>query len=107
MKEIVFNKYNYECYKDFYTQIYSDLNGKGFLDWEDYENLNYSADMLNEFLWYNQNKNIKYIFIGFDLEKIKQEKTFDDYKYKLIFEVFEYFITKYPNNSMEIIKEER
>ena len=107
MKEIVFNKYNYECYKDFYTQIYSDLNGKGFLDWEDYENLNYSADMLNEFLWYNHDKNIKYIFIGFDLEKIKQEKTFDDYKWRIIFDVIQDFVKEYPNNAMEIIKEEK
>ena len=102
MKEIIFNKQMCESYKDFYVQIYKDLNGKGFLDWEDYDDLCYRADMLNEFLWYNHDKNIKYRFIGFDLEIIKQEKTFDDYKYKLIFEVFEYFITKYPNNSMEI-----
>ena len=107
MKEIVFNKYNYECYKDFYTQIYSDLNGKGFLDWEDYENLNYSADMLNEFLWYNHNKNIKYIFIGLDLDKIKQEKTYDDYQWRLIIEVISDFVKEYPNNTMEIIKEEK
>ena len=58
--------------------------------------------MLNEFLWYNHDKNIKYIFMGFDLEKIKQEKTLDDYKYKLIFEVFEYFVKQYPNNVLEI-----
>ena len=107
MKEIIFSKETYESYKDFYAQIYRDLNGKGFLDWEDYEDLHYDADMLNEFLWYNHDKNIKYIFIGFDLVKIKQEKTFDDYKYKLIFEVFEYFVSQYPNNTMEIIKEEK
>ena len=105
MKEIVFNKKNYKSYKDFYTQIYKDLNGKSFLDWEDYDDLCYSADNLNEFLWYNHYKNIKCIFMGFDLDEIKQEKTLDDYKYKLIFEVFEYFVEQYPNNSMEIIKE--
>ena len=82
MKEIIFSKETYESYKDFYAQIYRDLNGKGFLDWEDYEDLHYDADMLNEFLWYNHDKNIKYIFIGFDLEKIKQEKTFVKKIYK-------------------------
>ena len=107
MKEIIFNKETYENYKDFYAQIYRDLNGKSFLDWEDYEDLHYDADMLSEFLWYNNDKNIKYIFIGLDLDKIKQEKTYDDYQWRLIIEVISDFVKEYPNNTMEIIKEER
>ena len=107
MKEIIFNKETYENYKDFYAQIYRDLNGKGFLDWEDYEDLHYDADMLSEFLWYNHDKNIKYIFIGLDLDKIKQEKTYDDYQWRLIIEVISDFVKEYPNNTMEIIKEEK
>lgn len=107
MQEIVFKKDNFESYKDFYVQIYRDLNGKDFLDWEDYENLHYNADMLNEFLWYNNDKDLKFIFVGFDLEKIKQEKTYDDYEWRLIFEVVEYFVKEYPNNTMEIINEEK
>lgn len=92
MKEIIFNKQMYESYKDFYAQIYKDLDGKSFGDWQAYENLNYNADMLDEFLWYNHDKNIKYIFIGFDLEKIKQEKTYDDYKWRIIFDVIQDFV---------------
>ena len=103
MKEIIFDKQMYESYKDFYVQIYKDLDGKSFGDWKAYENLNYNADMLDEFLWYNNDKNIKYVFINFDLEIIKQEKTFDDYKWRIIFDVIQDFVKQYPNNTMEII----
>lgn len=103
MKEIIFDKQMYESYKDFYVQIYKDLDGKSFGDWKAYENLNYNADMLDEFLWYNNDKNIKYVFINFDLEIIKQEKTFDDYKWRIIFDVIQDFVKRYPNNTMEII----
>ena len=105
MKEIIFNKLMYESYKDFYVQIYKDLDGKSFGDWQAYDNLNYNADMLDEFLWYNNDNNIKYVFINFDLEIIKQEITFDDYKWRIIFDVFKDFIKQYPNNTMEIINE--
>lgn len=107
MKEIIFNKQMCESYKDFYVQIYKDLDGKSFGDWKAHENLNYNADMLDEFLWYNNDKNIKYVFINFDLEIIKQEKTFDDYKWRIIFDVIQDFVKEYPNNAMEIIKEEK
>ncbi len=100
-KEIIFDRKNYESYKDLYAQIYKDLDGKGIPDFEDYENLGYSGDMLNEFLWYCHNDNIKYIFVGFDKEKIKLQNTFDDYKYNIVIEVFEDFVKKYPNNELE------
>ena len=105
--ELIYKKSECKTYKDFYEKICKDLKLEEDMDLCDYENLAYSADMLNEFLWYNHDKNIKYRFIGFDLEIIKQEKTVDDYKYKLIFEVFEYFVSQYPNNVLEIIKEEK
>ena len=100
-KEIIFDRKNYESYKDFYVQIYKDLDGKGIPDFEDYENLGYGGDILNEFLWYCHNDNIKYIFVGFDKEKIKLQNTFDDYHYQIILEVFEDFVKKYPNNELE------
>ena len=100
-KEIVFDRKNYESYKDFYVQIYKDLEGKKIPDWEDYDNLCYSADALVEFLWYCHNDNIKYIFVGFDKEKIKSQNTFDDYHYQIILEVFEDFVKEYPNNKLE------
>lgn len=101
MREIIFNKKNYESFKDFYVQIYKDLEGKKIPDWEDYENLCYSADALNEFLWYCHNDNIKYIFINFDKEKIALQKKYDDYEYSIVLKVFERFVKQYPNNKLE------
>lgn len=101
MKEIVFDKNNYKSYKDFYTQIYNDLDGAHTVDWEQYENLYYSADALNEFLWYKEEENNKYVFVNFDKEQIAKQKTFDDYKYNIVIEVFEDFAKSYPNNTVE------
>ena len=106
MKEIIFCKKNYMSYKDLYSQIYRDLKGKNIPDWEDYDNLGYSGDMLNEFLWYCHKDNNKYIFIGFDKDKIKLQKNYDDYKYNIVIEVFENFVKEYPNNKLEFRMEE-
>ena len=40
-------------------------------------------------------------------DKIKQEKSYDDYEWKIILEVIKDFVNQYPNNTMEIIKEEK
>ncbi len=101
MKEIVFNKNNYGSYKDFYIQIYRDLEGKEIPDWEDYDALHYNADLLDEFLWYCHNDNIKYIFVNFDKEKIALQKIFDNYQYNIIIYYFEKFVKEYPNNKLE------
>jgi len=106
MKEIIFDKNKYSSYKDFYSQIYKDLEGEKIPDWEDYKDLCYNADGLNEFLWYCHNDNIKYIFVNFDKEKIKLQKTYDDYEYNLVLEVFEEFVEKYPNNKLEFRMDE-
>ena len=63
--------------------------------------------MLDEFLWYNNDKKVKFIFIGFDLEKIKEEKIYDDYEYGVIFKVFNRVVSEYENFTTEIIKEEK
>ncbi len=106
MKEIIFNRKNYKSYKDFYTQIYKDLEGNKIQDWEDYENLCYSADGLVEFLWYYHNDSIKYIFKNFDKVKIQQQKNYDNYEYNLIIEIFEDFVKEYPNNQLEFKMED-
>ena len=62
MQEIIFDRNNYESYKDFYVQIYKDLDGKSFGDWRAYDNLNYNADMIDEFLWYNNDKKLSLYF---------------------------------------------
>ena len=107
MKEIIFNKKYYKSYKDFYTQIYKDLEGKTIPDWEDYENLHFNADLLEEFLWYYHNDNLKYIFVNFDKEKIKLQKNYDDYEYNLILQIFEDFVQKYPNNLLQYENDEK
>ncbi len=101
MKEIIFNRKNYKSYEDFYKQIYKELDGKHNIEFEDCEDLHYSADRLWEFLMGYYDEAIKYIFLNFDKEKIKEEKNYNDYKYKMILEIFEEFTQKYPNNKLE------
>ena len=36
----------------------------------------------------------------------KGQKNYEDYKWNLIFEVFEEFVKKYPNNKLEFINED-
>lgn len=106
MKEIIFDRKNYKSYKDFYTQIYRDLDGKNTIDWEDCTDLEYFADLLNEFLWYKSDEDVKYIFINFDKDKISLQKNYDDYEYNIIFTIFNRFIKEYPNNKLEFKMEE-
>ena len=80
MNEVIFDRKEYKTYKDFYVQVYKDLDGKSIPDWEEYENLNYKADFLNEFLWYCHSDNTKYIFVNFDKIKIRKKKTYFDIK---------------------------
>ena len=107
MKEIVFDKNNYSSYKDFYVQIYEDLDGAHTMDWEQYDNLCYSADALGEFLWYKAEENIYYIFKNFDKEIIVNQKTYEDYEYGLIIKIFERFAKNYPNNIVEFMPVEK
>ncbi len=106
MKEIIFDKNKYSSYKDFYSQIYKDLEGEKIPDWEDYDDLHYNAGLLDEFLWYCHNDNIKYIFVNFDKEKIKLQKNYDDYEYSIVLKVFERFVKQYPNNTLEFKMDE-
>ncbi len=105
MKEVIFNRKDYKNYKEFYEDVFNKLDGKNNIDFKDMPDLLYSGDVLNEFLWYNHDKSIKYIFVGFDLEKIKEEKTLDDCHYVIIFRVFSRFVNEYPNNSVEFRSE--
>ena len=101
MKTIIFDKNDYNSFKDFYKDIFIKLDGKHNIDFEDYPDLNCSADMLYEFLWYNFDENINYVFKNFDLETIKTEKPYENYMLNLIVKVFEDFVKKYPNNKLE------
>ena len=107
MKEIKFNRNDYKSYKDFYCDAYEKLDGRRFDDFDYCQvPLGHSADTLEEFLWYCNKDNNKYIFVNFDKEKIAQQKNFDDYKYNIIIEVFEDFVKDYPNNKLEFRMED-
>ena len=64
--------------------------------------LGYRADVLDEFLWYCHDDKIHFILKNFDLEKIKQQKTFEDYKINLIIEVLQESVEKYKDFSLTI-----
>ena len=100
MREIIFNKNNYNTYKDFYEDIFKELDGDKFVDFDELKNCNYNADILNEFMWYNSRKNIKYIFKNFNIEEINQQQTIDDYEYSMIIGIFKDFANEYSNNEV-------
>ena len=58
MKILIYDRKLIKSYKEFYEQIYNDLDGKDMIDWEKFEYLDYNADNLNEFLWYCHTDNI-------------------------------------------------
>lgn len=62
-----------------------------------------NADTLYEFLQYFSEDNINFVFVNFDLDKIKLQKNFDDYKYNIIFTMLQHFVENYPNNTLEFI----
>lgn len=101
--ELVYRYRELKDYKKFYEQFCIDTNYKRNLDMCDYENLCYSADFLNEYMFSCQDMNIHFKFIGFDLEKINEAKTLNDMKWKSIFNVLGYFIKDYPNNTIEFV----
>ncbi len=102
MKEIIFDKKEYASYKDMYHDICIKLDKDRFIDWkDDYEDLGYSADLLNEFLWYCHDDSNKYILVNFDKKRVALQKNYNDYKYNLVIEVFERFVKQYPNNKLE------
>ncbi|MBE7082735.1 MAG: hypothetical protein E7378_03580 [Clostridiales bacterium] len=100
MHKIIFKKDDYKSYKDFYLDLYKKLQGSTIPDFKDNNTLDYRADVLREFLWYCHNDNNKYIFEGFDYEKIKKQSNYNNYEWNLIFEIFNEFIKEFPNNSV-------
>ena len=102
MKEIIFNKKTCGSYKDFYKKICVDLDKESFIDWAgQYENLCFSADMLNEFLWYNHDENILFKFIGYNKESLISEQTVEGLMWGRIFRCIDRFCSDYPNNKVE------
>ena len=101
---ITIDKNKCESYKTFYETIYKQLNGKGYIDWEDYDNINYNAGLLYEFLWYAHDiVNTEFVMVNFDLDKIQRQKTYDDYEWNIILKVLNDFVKDYPNNKLKFI----
>ena len=107
MKEFIFNKNDYASYKDFYVDVAKQLDAKNDLNCLETEDLGFNPNHLYEFLRDFYDECHKYVFIGFDLEKIKNYKNYENYQWNIIIEVFEDFVKKYPNNTLEFINEEQ
>ena len=103
---VTIDKKQSPTFKTFYEIVYKELDGKNLIDWEECENMHYHADLLNEFLWYVNDMNIDFVLLNTDVEKIKEEKTYDDYEWNLIIEILTEFVMKYPNNTLTIFKGE-
>ena len=105
MKEVIFNvadyKTPYETYKDFYKDIFIKLDGEHNIDFAEMPDLHFSADILNEFMWYNSDNDLKLVFVGLDLGKIQARETYDDYEWGLIVKIMKRFVERYPNNTLE------
>lgn len=109
MKEIILNYNDYktkdETFKDFYRDIFIKLDGNTIIDFEGLDDLGYNGNILNEFMWYVSDENLKLVFLNLDLAKIAKENTIDDYEWKLIIEVLQDFVKDYPNNTLEFRNE--
>lgn len=106
MKEFIFNKDDYASYKDFYIDVAKQLDAKNDLNCLEPEDLGFNSNHLYEFLRDFHNECYKYVFIGFNLEKIRNYKNYENYQWDIIIKVFEDFVKKYPNNKLEFINEE-
>ncbi len=105
MKKIIFDKNKYGSYKDFFEDVYVQLDGIHTLDFEDYPNLNYHADFLYEFLYYKEDEHYNYILKNFDLNEIKKQKTYENYQFNIIIKIFQDFAKEHPSNTLEFIND--
>ena len=101
MKEVIFNISDYKTPYETYKDIFIKLDGEHNIDFAEMPDLHFHADILNEFMWYNHNENLKLVFVGLDLDKIQARKTYDDYEWGLIVKIMKRFVERYPNNTLE------
>ena len=107
MKKLIYDRNKLKDYKEFYERIYVDLEGAGMNDWETFDCLGYDGNRLYEFFWYCHQDNFHIVFKNFDLEKVKNFKNYEDYQWKLIFEVCCEKVKEFPNNKVEFINDEK
>ena len=104
MKELIFNRRDYKNYKDMYKDLAIKLERiDGIEDYYNISNYDYDPNCLYEDMMFglDNSLNYKFTFVNFDKEKIDLQKTYDDYEYSIIIKIFEEFVKKYPNNSLE------
>ncbi len=109
MKKIIFNKKDYKNYQDMYKDMAIKTGANKIEDYFDTSNYEYDPNILWECLEcdFGFTKNsINIVLLNFDKEKIKLQKTYDDYEYNLVLEIFEEFVEKYPNNKLEFRMDE-
>ncbi len=107
MKEIIFNRKDYESYKNLYEDLAVKLGRINRLDdYYDISNYDYDPHCLYEDLVYGLEKSYKFVFLNFDKENIKKQKNIDDYNYHIIITVFERFVNQYSNNEIEFRHED-
>ena len=94
MRELVYDKTKLPTFKAFYEKIYSEFDVVNRSDMEDYPNLGYNADLLNEFLWGFQNDDLVFVMKNFDLDKMKNIKSYDNYEWNILLEVITEFVKK-------------
>lgn len=107
MKKITIDKNKCQSYKTFYEIVYNEFDGKHMVDWEEYDNIHYNADMLNEFLWYVSDINTEFVMMNFDIDRIKEQKTYDNYEWNILLEVLQDFVKDYPNNKLTFKTEQK
>ena len=107
MRELIYDKNKLKSFKNFYEKIYLDLEAQKYDYWADYPNLYYSGDGLNEFLGDFQDDNLLFVMKNFDLDKIKEQKSFENYKWNIIIKVISEFVDKYPNNKIVFVYDEK
>ena len=110
MNTFIFDKKDYQSYKDMYKDMAHKMRCDQFEDYFDTTTFSYDPNILWEYLvcefQYGKPVNIKIILKNFDLEAIKTEKPYDNYMLNLIIKVFEDFVKEYPNNKLEFVNED-
>ena len=109
MKEFIFNKDEYESYKDFYKDIAIKMDAIKIDDYFDSSNFEYNTNILWEFLCCEfgyLKKYIKIMLKNFNIDQLKTDKKYDDYCFNIVIEIFQEFIKEFPNNKLEFINDE-
>ena len=109
MKEFIFNKKDYSTYQDFYKDIAIKMDAIKIDDYFDSSTFEYNANILWEFLCCEfgyAKENISIILKNFNIENMKPDKKYDDYCTNIVIEIFQDFIKKFPNSSLEFMNED-